>query len=240
MSARVGQILEVIEEVRNSYRSSKKGNSIRQIRIDAGHLVAARRNITNNSVMDKCVRQLKPDIKSVLRFDALLESWLLDNSHELRDIVLKHKSDTSDEILIKNAFYKASDQDILLSEEFGLDANDLEFREGKEKLRIHLVKERNSHLVKLAKQSWLDAEKGNIKCSICSFSFIDVYGKVGEGYIEAHHTLPISEVTANTVVRISDLAPVCSNCHRIIHRYRPWLSIVTMNNIVREHEESQA
>ena len=101
MSARVGQILEVIEEVRNNYRRSKKGISIRQIRIDAGHLVAARRNITNNSVMDKCVRQLKPDIISVSIFDALLESWLLDNSHELRNIVLKHKFDTNDERRIR-------------------------------------------------------------------------------------------------------------------------------------------
>jgi len=47
MGARVGQIIEVIEEVRNNYRSSKKDMSIRQVRIDAGHSVAARRGITN-------------------------------------------------------------------------------------------------------------------------------------------------------------------------------------------------
>lgn len=235
MSARVGQIIEVIEEVRNNYRNSKKGTSIHQVRIDAGHSVSARRGITNQSVIDKFVRQLRPDINSASQFDVLLESWLLDNSQELRDIVLKHKSDSGDEILIRNAFYKASEQDILLSEEFGLDANDLKFREGKEKLRIHLIKERNHHLIKFAKQSWLDTGKGNIICSICSFSFADIYGKVGEGYIEAHHTMPVSEVTKNTIVKIADLAPVCSNCHRIIHRYRPWLSVEAMKMIVREH-----
>ncbi|MBN4081332.1 HNH endonuclease [Caldithrix abyssi] len=240
MSARVGQIIEVIEEVRNNYRSSRNSMSIHQIRIDAGHSVATRRGITNQSVIDKFVRQLRPDIKSASQFDSLLESWLLENSQELRDIVLRHKSDTKDEALIRNAFYKASEQDILLSEEFGLDANDLEFREGKEKLRSHLVKERNRHLVDLAKKSWLADGNGDIKCSICSFSFINVYGEIGEGYIEAHHTMPISEITANTIVKTSDIAPVCSNCHRIIHRYRPWLSVEEMLQIVGKHEEKQA
>lgn len=240
MSARVSQIIEVIEEVRNNYRSSRKGTSIRQMRIDAGHSVAARRGITNQSVIDKFVRQLKPDVSSATQFDALLESWLLEDSLELRDIVLKHKSGISDEILIDNAFHKASEQDILLSEEFGFDANETEFREGKEKLKIHLVKERNLHLVKLAKQAWLDAGKGSIICSICTFSFADTYGEVGEGYIEAHHILPISEVTANTIVTIADLSPVCSNCHRIIHRYKPWLSIEDMKKIVRAYEKNQA
>lgn len=232
MSARAGQIIEVIEEVRNNYRSSAGSKSIRQLRIDAGHSVASRRGITNQSVIDKFVRQLKPDVESASQFDSLLKSWLLEDSTELRDIVLKHKSDLNDEPLIMNAFYKAREQDILLSEEFGFDANDIEFREGREKLKIHLVKERNRHLVDLAKKSWLTEEGGDIKCSICLFSFINTYGEVGKGYIEAHHTLPISEISADIIVKISDLAPVCSNCHRIIHRYRPWLSIDEVKQIV--------
>lgn len=135
---RIGQIIEVIEEVRNNYRSSKLGVSIRKIRIDAGHSVAARRGITNQSVIDKFVRQLKPEVNSAAHFDALLESWLLEDSQELRDIILKHKSDATDETLINNAFHKASEQDILLSEEFGFNANEAEFREGREKFKIHL------------------------------------------------------------------------------------------------------
>lgn len=101
------------------------------------------------------------------------------------------------------------------------------------------MKERNRYLVDIAKKEWIKTDKGNIKCSICAFSFIDTYGEVGEGYIEAHHILPVSEVTANTIVTIADLTPVCSNCHRIIHRHRPWLSIEAMKKIVKENEEHQ-
>lgn len=230
MSARIGQIIEVIEEVRNNYCSSGSNKSIRQLRINAGHSVADRRGITNNSVIDKFIRQLKPDIQSALQFDSLLESWLLEDSKELQNIVQEHKSDSNDESIVNNAFYKATEQDILLSEEFGFNANDIEFKEGKEKLKVHLIKEQNQHLIKLAKKSWLN--NGNIKCSICSFSFTDAYGEIGKGYIEAHHTMPVSELTANTIVKITDLAPVCSNCHRIIHRFRPWLSIKQMKNII--------
>ena len=50
--------------------------SINEIRIMAGHSVASRRKITNQSVIDKFVRQLRPDIRSASQFDILLESWL--------------------------------------------------------------------------------------------------------------------------------------------------------------------
>jgi hypothetical protein len=132
MSARIEQIIEVIEEVRDNYRNKKGYSSIHSMRISAGHSVAARRNITNNSVIDKFIRQLRPDIKIAHQFESLLESWLLNDSLELQDIILKHKSSKNDEVLIKNAFYKATEEDILLSEEFGVDPNDIGFKEGKE------------------------------------------------------------------------------------------------------------
>lgn len=230
MTAKVGQIIEVIEEVRRRYRTASASDPIHQIRIDAAHSVATRREITYQAVIDKFRRQLSPDIVSTSEFDSLLKSWLVGSSNELRDIVLRHIVDTQDEPLIRNAFHIAPEQDILLSEEFGLEANGREFQEGREKLRVHLTKERNRHLVDLAKVLWL--KNGQIRCSICSFSFTETYGDVGKGYIEAHHTTPISEIAPDTVVRPSDLAPVCSNCHGIIHRYRPWLTIEQMQKIV--------
>lgn len=233
MSARVSQIIEVIEEVRNTYLLAPSGVSITQIRINAAHSVAARRSIAYNTVIDKFIRQLKPNVANAEQFDVLLKSWLLSNSKELQDIVLRHTADAHDESLIRNAFHKAPDQDILLSAEFGIDANDSEFQEGREKLLVHLVKERNRQLVAFAKEMWLKNDNtGDLKCSICSFSFAAAYGDFGRGYIEAHHMTPISEITENTIVRPADLAPVCSNCHGIIHRYRPWLTIEQMQQIV--------
>lgn len=56
-------------------------------------------------------------------------------------------------------------------------------------------------------------------CQICGFDFEKVYGKHGEGYIEIHHIHPISNYKEPTKVDpIKDLIPICSNCHRMIHR----------------------
>ena len=230
MSARIGQIIEIVEEARDQCRGNRPHGSVSQIRLKAVRSVALRRGITTKSVSDKFIRQLKPEVSSTAQFDAFLKDWLFNGSMELRDITLNHAIDMQDRQLIASAFHIAELQDILLSEEFGADASAASFVEGKERLRIHLSRERNKHLVALAKELWL--RNGELKCSICSFSFSETYGAAGERYIEAHHTTPVSELSEDTIVRPSDLAPVCSNCHGIIHRHQPWLTIAQMQAIV--------
>ena len=51
-----------------------------------------------------------------------------------------HATSQHDRELIKNAFYLAPEPDLLLAEEFGLDPNEESFKEGKEKFRLHLLK----------------------------------------------------------------------------------------------------
>ncbi|MCA9085822.1 MAG: HNH endonuclease [Planctomycetaceae bacterium] len=45
--------------------------------------------------------------------------------------------------------------------------------------------------------------------------------------------IPISEPTNDRITRIANLALVCSNCHRMLHRRRPWLGIDQLKNILR-------
>lgn len=60
-----------------------------------------------------------------------------------------------------------------------------------------------------------------IKCCVCGFDFGKVYGNRGAGYIEIHHVNPLSEIRGEVIVNPkTDLVPVCSNCHRMIHRAR--------------------
>lgn len=57
-------------------------------------------------------------------------------------------------------------------------------------------------------------------CKVCNFNFKEVYGDIGEGFIEVHHIIPISSIKKNYKINPKkDLIPLCSNCHRIIHRY---------------------
>jgi 5-methylcytosine-specific restriction protein A len=96
--------------------------------------------------------------------------------------------------------------------------------EGRLLTRQHVVRERNKKLVK-QKISRAVRQHGKLECEVCSFDFAAVYGKRGEGFIECHHTKPVADLCLGARTHIDDLVLLCSNCHRMIHRSRPWLSI---------------
>ena len=57
------------------------------------------------------------------------------------------------------------------------------------------------------------------KCYVCGMDFEKTYGELGKGFIEVHHKIPISERGGNYIVNpITDLIPLCSNCHSMVHR----------------------
>lgn len=63
-------------------------------------------------------------------------------------------------------------------------------------------------------------------CAVCGFSFARVYGALGRGYVEVHHLKQIADLGDDALVDpVRDLRPVCSNCHRMLHKQRPPLSI---------------
>lgn len=64
------------------------------------------------------------------------------------------------------------------------------------------------------------------RCSVCDFSFEDAYGSLGENFIHVHHLVELSSIGAEYEVDpIRDLRPVCPNCHAMLHRRSPPLSI---------------
>lgn len=68
--------------------------------------------------------------------------------------------------------------------------------------------------------------KWGLKCSVCSFDFAERYGELGEGFIHVHHLKPLGEVGEQYELNpITDLRPVCPNCHAMLHRKMPALSI---------------
>jgi hypothetical protein len=98
------------------------------------------------------------------------------------------------------------------------------FPEGRALYRLHKSLERDTRLAKALKDRVLG--RGNeLTCQVCGFSFRKKYGNVGVGFIECHHTIPVSELRGRRKTKIEEIAMVCSNCHRMLHRYRPWLSV---------------
>jgi predicted HNH restriction endonuclease len=58
-----------------------------------------------------------------------------------------------------------------------------------------------------------------LNCVCCGFNFEEVYGVRGKDFIEVHHIKPLSTIKEEVVINpVTDLVPICSNCHRMIHR----------------------
>lgn len=106
------------------------------------------------------------------------------------------------------------------------DYNDLEplstlqrtYQEG-ERLRVHIQTERalrNSDAVRDKINEGFRFGNGRLLCECCRFDFFEEYGLIGQGFVECHHKNFISNGERKTT--LEDLALVCSNCHRMLHR----------------------
>ncbi len=72
-------------------------------------------------------------------------------------------------------------------------------------------------------------------CSVCTFSFEYYDGELGHRYIQVHHLKPLNEIGEEYAVDpVRDLVPVCPNCHAMIHRKSPALSIEELKAMLRK------
>lgn len=108
---------------------------------------------------------------------------------------------------------------------------DEEFSEGRVLTRTHKLRERNQSLTNKKKAQVLK-EAGKLECEACAFDFHQVYGEIGKGFAECHHNKPVSELKPGEKTRLSDLAILCANCHRMIHRAKPWLSVKELSYLL--------
>ena len=136
-------------------------------------------------------------------------------------------SETADAIRLivnKGKIPEASEEE---DEEFA------EAEEGRILTRIHRSRERSRKLVENKKASVLKAN-GHLKCEACSFDFEMTYGERGKGFIEAHHVKPVHTLAAGEKTKLEDLVLLCSNCHRIVHIQRPWLTVEDLRQLIKD------
>ncbi|MCL2056848.1 MAG: HNH endonuclease [Oscillospiraceae bacterium] len=103
--------------------------------------------------------------------------------------------------------------------------NQREFAEGMQKQIVVNSYERNTSLRRECIKLY------GTDCKICTFNFEKHYGIRGKGFIEIHHLVPLSEIKQDYFATPDDLLPLCSNCHSIIHRFKPFLTVEEMKNI---------
>ena len=109
--------------------------------------------------------------------------------------------------------------------------------EGRLLTRKHLARERNRKLVE-SKRRMVRKATGALSCEACGFDFAQHYGARGEGFIECHHTKPVATLAEGHKTHVDDLALLCANCHRMIHRSAPWLSMADLKALLASHTKS--
>ena len=105
--------------------------------------------------------------------------------------------------------------------------------EGRKKIVKHKKIERDTKIVRKKKASFLKSH-GKLFCEVCGFDFKDTYGTRGDGFIECHHTVPLHETEKEITTKLDDLALLCSNCHRMIHRKKKWLTLDELSNLIKK------
>jgi len=107
-----------------------------------------------------------------------------------------------------------------------------EFPEGKVVERTHKARERNNQVIQIAKSNF-KRKHGKLFCQVCGFDFENKYGKVGKEFIEAHHTIAVSDMTPEHKTKPEDIAMLCANCHRMVHKRRPWLTMKELSKLLK-------
>ena len=168
----------------------------------------------------------------------------LDPEHESQGLSRGNK----DEILVWNRYVSATDELRRVSDAIynsvssehpipidnAVSPEEEEGEEGQVLTRLHRYRERDASLVKRKKQRIL-RDQQFLTCEVCDFDFEQFYGERGQGFIECHHTKPLSDLSKEGgVTKLTDLSLVCSNCHRMIHKSRPWLSISELRDLVND------
>jgi hypothetical protein len=109
------------------------------------------------------------------------------------------------------------------------------FEEGSRHLRMHNAIERNQKLIS-AFQRGLQS----FACTICAFDFEAEYGNIGIGFIECHHTRPVSEMNPDgDTTSVDELIAVCPNCHRMLHKQKPLVAAAELRIMRRNAKKGR-
>jgi len=109
-----------------------------------------------------------------------------------------------------------------------VDELDFQVREGERAKRETTFLTRNKGVVDAAKKAF------NGNCEGCGDNLEAKYGSLARGFVEAHHKYPLAGADdVGVTTKVSDLALLCANCHRMVHRKSPCLTIEELQSILR-------
>ena len=96
--------------------------------------------------------------------------------------------------------------------------------EGNRRLTVHFRRERNHRLIQ-KKRDDVRRPDGHLECEVCKLVLPAAYPGLSGDLCEVHHRQPLANAAQPVMTRLEDLAVLCPNCHRAIHRTDPLLSV---------------
>lgn len=116
---------------------------------------------------------------------------------------------------------------VIVSEASNPIQEDIEFAEGRLVTELHTRREREPKLRSRLLSSRRGA--GKLFCEMCGIPPLSTNAALEEAHFEAHHIVPLSSTNILGRTRLSDLALLCANCHRLLHRAialeKRWLTV---------------
>lgn len=212
------QIIAILsEELEISGRDAELLNN----RNDSHFSQKVRNLVSHRTLESKGLASYESGGGGLHKITALGEKYLLDNINGFT-------------FILDNSFTPEQRKSII-----DVDYSNLIIEEGYTKFSQVKTKIRSRKLVEIAKEHY--SVQGKIYCSACNFNFENHYGERGRGFIEIHHLTPIfayeNEFEQNLNAALSNVAPVCSNCHRMIHRNNDeLLSIPSLKALIQANE----
>jgi len=72
-------------------------------------------------------------------------------------------------------------------------------------------------------------------CSVCGINLAEKYGDIAQGYVHVHHLAQLADINEEYKVDpITDLRPVCPNCHAVIHMRNPPFTIEEVKKFIAD------
>jgi 5-methylcytosine-specific restriction protein A len=178
-------------------------------------------------------------LSNFLPFDPAYKGKGMERGSKLDEIVFNEfKNDKERLHRLANEIRKISNDQTLKQKLYQIEEDDQTIEdsvmEGQIIYKLHKLRERDSDIVKHKKQEALSL-LGNLECEVCIFDFHKVYGDIGYGYIECHHRTPLYKFEVQSKTTLDDLALVCANCHRMLHRTIDTLTIADLKKITNYH-----
>lgn len=109
-------------------------------------------------------------------------------------------------------------------------------QEGKVLYKLHKLRERGQSIIH-EKKELVFQEMGLLLCEACEFDFERTYGKLGHKFIECHHTTPLALSSEARITSMDELALVCANCHRMLHRKISDLTVPGLRALVMKRRK---